>query len=107
MRKLLVLAALIGLAAPVAAQEKDAKLKVSDKAPPVKVTKWLQGKEVKEFAEGKVYVMEFWATWCGPCIVMMPHMSELQAEYKDKGVTFVGFTSKDDRGNNLEKVQAF
>jgi len=109
MRKLLVLAALLGLVAPVAAEDKDkdAKLKVGDKAPPVKVTKWLQGKEVSSFAEGKVYVMEFWATWCGPCIVMMPHMSELQAEYKDKGVTFVGFTSKDDRGNNLEKVQAF
>jgi thiol-disulfide isomerase/thioredoxin len=104
MRKLLVLAALIGLVAPVAADDKDAKLKVGDKAPPVKVTKWLQGKEVKEFAEGKAYVMEFWATWCGPCIVMMPHMGELQAEYKDK-VTFIGFTAKDPN-NSLEKVQA-
>lgn len=102
MRKLLVLAALIGFVVPVTAQ--DAKLKVGDKAPPVKATKWLQGKEVTAFAEGKTYVMEFWATWCGPCIVMMPHMGELQAEYKDK-VTFIGFTAKDPN-NSLEKVQA-
>ena len=102
MRKLLVLAAMIALIGPAAGQEK---LKIGDKAPPVKATKWLQGKEVKSFDEGKVYVMEFWATWCGPCIVMMPHMAELQTQYKDK-VTFIGFTSKDPN-NSLEKVQAF
>jgi thiol-disulfide isomerase/thioredoxin len=107
MRTLLALTALVGLIDPLAAQnkDKDAKLKVGDKAPAVKATKWLQGAEVKEFAEGKVYVMEFWATWCGPCIVMMPHMGELQAEYKAKGVTFIGFTAKDPN-NTLEKVQA-
>jgi thiol-disulfide isomerase/thioredoxin len=108
MRTLLVLAALVGFIAPVAADDpKDTKLKVGDKAPPVKATKWLQGAEVKEFAPGKSYVMEFWATWCGPCIVMMPHMAELQGEYRSKGVTFIGFTSKDERGNTMEKVQAF
>jgi thiol-disulfide isomerase/thioredoxin len=113
MRKLFTLALLVGLIAPVAAQDpkstqptkSEPTLKVGDKAPPVSATKWLQGVEVKEFAEGKVYVMEFWATWCGPCIVMMPHMGELQAEYKTKGVTFIGFSAKDPN-NSLEKVQA-
>jgi len=52
-------------------------------------------------------VVEFWATWCGPCIVMMPHMSDLQAEYKSKGVTFVGFSSKDTRGNDEKSVTEF
>jgi thiol-disulfide isomerase/thioredoxin len=50
-------------------------------------------------------VMEFWATWCGPCIVMMPHMGELQAQYKDKGVTFIGYSAKDPN-NTQEKVEA-
>jgi thiol-disulfide isomerase/thioredoxin len=100
---MLAFALLVGLISPAAAQ--DNKLKVGDKAPPVKATKWLQGKEIASFAEGKTYVMEFWATWCGPCIVMMPHMGELQTQYKDKGVTFIGFSAKDPN-NSLEKVQA-
>ncbi|HEY1188917.1 MAG TPA: TlpA disulfide reductase family protein [Gemmata sp.] len=102
MRSLFALVVCAGVVAPAAAQEK---LKVGDKAPPVKATKWLQGAEVKEFAEGKTYVMEFWATWCGPCIVMMPHMGELQAHYKDK-VTFIGYSAKDPN-NTQEKVTAF
>ncbi len=81
-------------------------LKVGDPAPALKATKWLQGKEVKAFETGKVYVVEFWATWCGPCIVMMPHLSSLQTEYKSKGVTIIGFTTKG-RSNEEEKVVAF
>ena len=38
---------------------------------------------------------------------MMPHMSEMQQEYKDKGVTFIGYTAKDDRNNTAEKVAKF
>lgn len=122
MRKLLALALLAGALAPVGAQDPTPKqpakivpqppapkveitLRVGDKAPPLRATKWLQGAEVKEFAAGKTYVVEFWATWCGPCIVMMPHMGELQAQYKDKGVTFIGFTAQD-KNNTQEKVEA-
>jgi thiol-disulfide isomerase/thioredoxin len=115
MRKLLGAVALLGLvAAAGAAEDRPAKadkkepakkLQVGDPAPPLKATKWLQGQEVKAFEPGKVYVVEFWATWCGPCLVMMPHLGELQAEYKDKGVTFIGFSAKDP--NNTEaKVAA-
>ena len=39
---------------------------------------------------GKVVVIDFWATWCGPCIAEMPHMKKLYAAYKDKGVEFIG-----------------
>src|SRR5262249_1413203 len=117
MMQLIVGVALVGLTAvpagadePKPASDKKDKyavsLKVGDAAPALKATKWLQGDEVKEFKKDHVYVVEFWATWCGPCIAMMPHLAELQQHYKSKGVTVIGYTAKDE-SNNQEKVAAF
>ena len=119
MRKLLVALTLVSLLAvsgvaddpkpktgKAPAKKPAATLKVGDPAPALKADKWLQGDEVKSLQAGKVYVVEFWATWCGPCIVMMPHLAQMQAQYKDKGVTFLGFSAKDPN-NTKEKVTAF
>jgi thiol-disulfide isomerase/thioredoxin len=84
-----------GAKGPSKKESPAATLKGGDLAPALKVTRWLQGNEVRRFEPGKVYVVEFWATWCGPCIAFMPHLAELQAEYKSKGVTVIGFTSRD------------
>ncbi len=69
-------------------------LKAGDKAPAFKPDKWLQGAEVKAFEPGKVYVVEFWATWCRPCIAVMPHLADLADEYKSQGLTVIGFDSR-------------
>jgi thiol-disulfide isomerase/thioredoxin len=72
----------------------------------LRASQWLQGDEVRKFEPGKVYVVEFWATWCGWCILMMPHTAELQAQYKDQGVTCIGFTALGP-DNTREKVVTF
>lgn len=66
------------------------KLAPGQPAPEFKVEKFLKGEAFSSFEKGKVYVVEFWSTWCGPCIMSMPHLSELQHEYKSKGVTITG-----------------
>lgn len=102
-------ALMIGVATSVAQdmgeKQSGATLKVGDKAPALAVEKWVKGDAVKGFESGKAYVVEFWATWCGPCIASMPHLTALQAEYKAKGVTIISCTSADPN-NTLEKVEA-
>lgn len=65
-------------------------LKPGDAAPPLQVSEWLNGEAVKSFEKDKVYVIECWATWCGPCIRAIPHMSEMNTKLKDKGVVIIG-----------------
>ncbi len=79
-------------------------LNIGDPAPKLSVSGWVKGEKVETFEPGKTYVVEFWATWCGPCRASIPHVSELAHKYKEKGVRFIGV---DIWENNLEKVKPF
>ncbi|HWA83776.1 MAG TPA: TlpA disulfide reductase family protein [Fimbriimonadaceae bacterium] len=86
-------------------------LHVGDPAPPISVMKWIKGQPV-DLKDGKVHVVEFWATWCGPCKVGMPHLSELAKKYAGK-VLFTGVSvweenaMKDKTADTMPKVESF
>lgn len=81
-------------------------LKVGDAAPPISVVSWVKGNKVDKFEKGKVYVVEFWATWCGPCKVSIPHLTELAQKNKGKA-TFIGVSSFEHPAENIDQVKKF
>lgn len=86
-RKLLSIVLSGAVATGVSAQT----FKIGDQAPPLggKV-KWLKGEPVNTYEKGHVYVLDFWATWCGPCIAAMPHLNKVANTYRDRDVSVVG-----------------
>ncbi|MFG3594731.1 TlpA disulfide reductase family protein [Bradyrhizobium sp. RDI18] len=83
-------------------------LRMESPAPPIKVENWLRGQPLTSFQPGKVYIVEFWATWCKPCVAAMPHLVQLQERYKDSGVEVLGVaaceraTTADEARANLD-----
>ncbi|MBI4556734.1 MAG: TlpA family protein disulfide reductase [Candidatus Hydrogenedentes bacterium] len=93
----------LGLTAAILAADSDT-APLGEPAKPLTVKEWVQGGPVN-LSEGKgrnVYVLEFWATWCPPCRESIPHLSELHAQYKDRGLVIVGITDEES-----EVVRAF
>jgi len=72
-------------------------LELGDKAPELQISEWVKGKSVNlaEAKDDDIYFIEFWATWCGPCKKNIPHLTDLQAKFIDKGVTVIGVSSED------------
>ena len=98
MTLLMMVLALVCMTIPAVATE------LGDLAPPLTIHQWVKGKKLN-LAEGKgkkIYVVEFWATWCPPCRTSIPHLTELQKKYAGKDVVFVGISSED-----LDNVKAF
>ncbi|WP_197171763.1 TlpA disulfide reductase family protein [Novipirellula aureliae] len=69
----------------------------------VMAAEWVQGEAPTTFEPGKVYMFECWATWCGPCIALIPHVNELHEKYYDKGLRVYGMSSWEDDKGKVEK----
>lgn len=83
------------------------KLTIGSPAPELNIEHWVstgKGKfqPVTKFTPGQVYVVEFWATWCGPCVASMPHLAATQAKYADRGVQLISISDEE-----LPTVQSF
>ena len=61
-------------------------------------------KRIADF-RGKVTVVNLWATWCGPCVIEMPTLAKLAAEYQGKPVEIVAISV--DRPDDADKARAF
>lgn len=108
MRSSLQLLLLLSLMAITAHAQNDQflLLNIGDPAPPLRFRNWIKGAPIQKLEKGKVYVLEFWSTWCAPCRAAMPHLSALANEYKDT-VTILGVDVMERKNTSIEKVKAF
>ncbi|MDP7070161.1 MAG: TlpA disulfide reductase family protein [Phycisphaerales bacterium] len=97
--RFLLLAAVTGLCALAATTQAAEQLKVGDEAPGgFKLETWLlpSSEEQKvDMTDGKVHVVEFWATWCGPCKFSIPHLSRLQEDWGHERLQIIGVTEEE------------
>ncbi|HYH87116.1 MAG TPA: redoxin domain-containing protein [Pyrinomonadaceae bacterium] len=74
----------------------DAPPEVADAAsapPEIKVSEWIDQQPVRlADLRGKVVLLDFWATWCGPCRYTIPKLNSLHKKYKDRGLVVIGLT---------------
>ena len=81
-------------------------LTVGSPAPRLSIARWIKGAPISEFKKGQVYVVEFWATWCLPCIAGMPHLSELARKYK-KDITVLGVSILERPATTMSVIEEF
>lgn len=78
-------------------------------APPeIKVSEWIDQQPVRlADLRGRVVLLDFWATWCGPCRYTIPKLNSLHKKYKDRGLVVIGLTDFEGNveGRNVTRPQ--
>jgi thiol-disulfide isomerase/thioredoxin len=70
----------------------------------INVTGWVNGEVKPADMKGKVVVIDFYATWCGPCMAAIPHNNEMLKKYKDQGLMIVGVCTSDRGQERMEQT---
>src|SRR5437879_6535769 len=96
---LTVSAALLALSNAARSQPNEPK--IGEPPPPIGLENILQAPEGTKATwaalKGKVVVLEFWATWCGPCVAAIPHLNELADKFKNQPVQFIAITDESEK----------
>jgi len=69
-------------------------IKVNEKAPSINITNWIENVPNDKNLNDKYIVLEFWATWCGPCIAAVPHINSIQKEFNQKDLYYISITDE-------------
>lgn len=77
-------------------------LKNNQIAPEIKITNWLKNTPADKTLTHKFIVLEFWATWCKPCLEYVPHLNELQKKYKQDNLLFLSIS--DEKEARISKI---
>lgn len=77
---------------------------IGEAAPSLRISEWVKGTPVTAFEPGRVYLLDFWASWCAPCLAGMEHTSRLQDRYPDK-LTVIAVTAVGP-GNSAGRIRA-
>jgi len=74
---------------------------IGSQAPKLQTTRWVKGSAITEFKNGRIYVVDLWATWCIPCVERIPRLTELQKKY-ESDVTIIGLDIGEQEHGALE-----
>ena len=103
----LVVALLLGaVTLGVLEARREGRVASGTKAPAFRLEKYLGGQVTLEEQRGKVVMLDFWATWCAPCVAEMPSLVRLAHEYEPKGLEFIA-ANRDDRAEQKAAVGVF
>lgn len=90
--------ALVQTAVPALAEDATGPvtLKIGDAAPAFSVSSWWADKKLDALQKNRVYLVDFWASWCPPCRESFPDLAKMKAKYGSEGLEVVAISIDDD-----------